>query len=1438
MIGRSISLAILLLGSAALVCAQKPQAPESSKNPHGPLKMACESCHTTLSWKPIRVKPEFDHNTETSFPLRGLHEGVQCSQCHTNPVFSKVGKLCADCHADIHAGKMGAACQDCHTVRGWRVSVADVTNHFNRFPLLGAHAAVPCDSCHKGAATGVFYGLSTSCASCHLTDFQKTTAPSHVAANLPLACDSCHSVDHWQGAKFDHAAFTSFPLLGAHASLDCSACHLNGRFAGTPVDCYGCHATDYNGAQNPNHVAAGFPHDCLLCHSFTTWQGATFNHNMTPFPLTGAHASVQCSACHTGANFAATPTACSGCHLPDFQKTTNPSHVQSGFPTTCDTCHTTTSWQGAKFDHNSTKFPLTGAHASVSCSQCHVNGQFAGTPTDCGSCHLTDFKGTTNPNHVLAGFSTDCSSCHTTVQWKGATFDHSKTKFPLTGMHTAATCIQCHVSGPYSATSTDCYSCHSKDYNSATNPNHPAAGFPTNCSFCHTTAQWQGATFDHSKTAFPLTGAHTTVQCSLCHTGGNFTSIPTDCASCHMTDFKATTNPNHVAAAFPTNCSFCHTTANWQGAQFDHSKTGFALTGAHATVQCSQCHVGGKYAGTPTDCASCHLTDFNKTSNPPHVQAGFPTSCTLCHTTTAWQPANFDHSMGPFPLTGAHTTVQCKQCHTNNNFTTVPTDCFSCHQADYNGTSNPAHKAAGLPTNCTLCHSTTSWAGAVFDHNKTGFALTGAHTPLQCAQCHVANNYNLTSGACANCHLNDYNGTTSPAHKAAGFPQDCTLCHTTTSWAGAVFDHSKTGFALTGAHAPLQCAQCHVGNNYNLTSGACANCHLNDYNGTTNPAHQAAGFPQDCTLCHTTTSWAGATFDHNKTGFALTGAHATVQCASCHVSNNYNLTSGACSNCHLNDYNGTTSPAHKAAGFPQDCTLCHTTTSWAGATFDHSKTGFALTGAHAPLQCAQCHVGNNYSLTSGACANCHMTDYNDTTNPNHKAAGFPTTCDTCHSTTNWAGATFDHSKTGFALTGAHTNVQCASCHVNGNFSLTSGACANCHIADYNGTNNPAHKAAGFPTTCDTCHTTTSWAGATFNHTTTGFALTGAHTSLQCSQCHVNGNFSLNSAACADCHIADYNGTTNPSHKSAGFPTTCDSCHTTTSWAGATFDHSKTGFPLTGAHSSVQCASCHVNGNYNLTSGACVNCHLTDYNNTTSPAHKAAGFPQDCTLCHTTTSWAGATFDHSSTGFALTGAHTTLQCAQCHTNNNYGLTSGACANCHIADYNGTTNPAHKAAGFPTTCDTCHSTTSWAGATFNHNNTPFPLTGAHTTVACASCHVNNVFAGTPTDCYSCHAADYNGTTNPNHKSAGFPTTCATCHTTTAWTGATFNHTWFPTNHGNANGVCSTCHTNSSDYSVFQCTGCHAQAQTTNQHQGVKGFVWSSPSCYSCHPNGRGG
>jgi hypothetical protein len=354
---------------------------------------------------------------------------------------------------------------------------------------------------------------------------------------------------------------------------------------------------------------------------------------------------------------------------------------------------------------------------------------------------------------------------------------------------------------------------------------------------------------------------------------------------------------------------------------------------------------------------------------------------------------------------------------------------------------------------------------------------------------------------------------------------------------------------------------------------------------------------------------------------------------------------------------------------------------------------------------------------------------------------------------------------------------------------------------------------------------------------------------------VNNNYSLTSAACWNCHQTDYNGASNPPHLASGFPQDCTGCHGSTAlnWTSATFNHTSTGFALTGFHLTMQCAQCHVSSNYSLTSGACWNCHQADYNGTTNPPHLSSGFPQDCSGCHTTTDWTGATFNHTTTGFALTGTHLTILCAQCHVSNNYGLTStsAACWNCHQADYNGTTAPVHSSAGFPQDCSVCHSTTNWAGATFTHPTAPLALTGYHATMLtngqCALCHVGNNYTTTPSDCWSCHQTDYANTTDPGHAAAGFAQTCNTCHTFVDWTGATYtahDAAYFPIYSGNHKGkwtACGDCHTNSANYAVFTCITCHQhsnQTSVTSEHNGVKNFVYNGTSCYSCHPRGSGG
>jgi hypothetical protein len=160
----------------------------------------------------------------------------------------------------------------------------------------------------------------------------------------------------------------------------------------------------------------------------------------------------------------------------------------------------------------------------------------------------------------------------------------------------------------------------------------------------------------------------------------------------------------------------------------------------------------------------------------------------------------------------------------------------------------------------------------------------------------------------------------------------------------------------------------------------------------------------------------------------------------------------------------------------------------------------------------------------------------------------------------------------------------------------------------------------------------------------------------------------------------------------------------------------------------------------------------------------------------------------------------------------GITTG-CVECHLDEYQNTTDPDHEAQNFPTSCELCHGTMTWEGGMFDHG-------------------------GIASGCFECHASEYRNTTDPNHANAGFPTSCELCHSTRAWEPANFDHS-FPIddrNHGQLD--CADCHTNPRNYRQFTCTSCHAhnQQDMAKEHSRVRGYVYEDNACYSCHPNGN--
>ncbi|HTQ58810.1 MAG TPA: hypothetical protein VMI32_01195 [Candidatus Solibacter sp.] len=389
--------------------------------------------------------------------------------------------------------------------------------------------------------------------------------------------------------------------------------------------------------------------------------------------------------------------------------------------------------------------------------------------------------------------------------------------------------------------------------------------------------------------------------------------------------------------------------------------------------------------------------------------------------------------------------------------------------------------------------------------------------------------------------------------------------------------------------------------------------------------------------------------------------------------------------------------------------------------------------------------------------------------------------------------------------------------------------------------------------CENCHNVAAWRPIRevpeFDHNTTKYPLRGMHEKVKCTSCHANPVFTDVGENCQDCHSDVH-------QRKMG--SDCASCHIVSGWKVLTKqlrDHQNR-FPLFGAHASVPCEECHKSaavGQYQGLSTLCISCHQKDYQSATNPNHAASGFPTTCETCHSVDSWSGANFDHAAAGFPLAGGHANLPCASCHINNNYSLTSTDCIGCHLDAWNSTPTyggnvPDHIKAGFPQTgaaCAMCHPITQWSDGKFAHSTTGWALAGAHVTTPCSSCHLNSNYALTSanTDCYGCHSAAWQSTTTlgggvPNHIAAGYPTTCDTCHTTTSWLGATFDHTYFPIPHHAS--VCSDCHLVSTDYSTFSCVNCHTQSahqkmQTDQTHNGVGGYVYGPTTCYNCHKNG---
>lgn len=621
----------------------------------------------------------------------------------------------------------------------------------------------------------------------------------------------------------------------------------------------------------------------VLCPAVFCLVAAVTHAQISPGPLSRAHDSLggplHCTSCHVVGKGAA-ELKCQECHREIAAEIAASRGLHAGFPNkeNCAACHSEHNgrdfplihWQPSlkQFDHDQTGYPLKGKHAGLDCKQCHMPAHiqasaksliqmkdlrdtFLGLSQECTTCHQDPHKGELGSN---------CAQCHNFVDWKAANnFDHSKTRYPLTGLHAQVACAKCHTpaipGGPPRFAGipfAKCSDCHG-------DPHHGT--FAQACDTCHTTSGWKNVPenrqFDHSKTKFPLLGKHADVDCVKCHANADFKKPVAfaKCGDCHADAHGGQFSSRNDHG----ECGSCHTVNGWKPSLFDvkmHAATAYPLQGRHAGVACAKCHVP---AGTATrykiafaQCTDCHMDEHGG----QFAAAPYKNRCDMCHTVDGFKPSTFtiaEHQKSGFPLEGSHLAVPCFECHTTQlaahgskivpyHFHTLA--CTSCHQNPH-GQRFSAQMAQldsnGHPAGCLACHSVKAWTDLPsFDHSTTKFPLVGAHAKLSCEECHKPNeasgtlteaSFKSTPTICSSCHQDPHAGQ----FVELGRPETCDNCHDTEQWQPSKFNHeTQTDFSLKGAHEKVACDQCHTSARmvdgkrvilYNLAPKDCASCH-------------------------------------------------------------------------------------------------------------------------------------------------------------------------------------------------------------------------------------------------------------------------------------------------------------------------------------------------------------------------------------------------------------------------------------------------------------------------------------------------------------------------------------------------------------------------------------------------------------------------------------
>ncbi len=584
------------------------------------------------------------------------------------------------------------------------------------------------------------------------------------------------------------------PLSQAHADLEgdshCGDCHASGRGISNTA-CYECH--DDIGArvrgQRGLHGREYQGRSCGECHvehvgrstRLIRWPGGQehFDHTLTGYALSGAHATVECARCHHARNsrgastFLGASTECRGCHEDPHE---------SRLGNDCTSCHSTAAWTRVRLeslDHDRTRFPLQGTHERVACAGCHGNPpRYRGIEfAQCTACHSDPHAGR---------FGTSCTDCHDESSWLhvGDAFRNRHPGLSLAAGHSSVSCESCHDQGRDQAPSrgNECVDCHHNTHD---------APLGRDCSDCHGGIRWTGlgrriGLRAHERVReFPLRGMHADADCDGCHdpslgAEARYRQLVFDrCQVCHEDRHEG-----EFATRSGGECAGCHDERGFRPTTFGvqaHSLTAFALTGRHEAVPCAGCHeTHGEgnarearihFRVARQACADCHENPHGDQFATEMADGG----CAHCHEAAGWDRPHIDHSI--FPLEGAHAEAACESCHTvtpedraqlrGASYRGLPHECSGCHEDRHAGQFRLSEPVRG----CNECHDATSFAVASFDHAaRAHWPLEGRHAAVACAECHAETElrnglrvvrYRLGYRRCADCHADPHEAAAS-----------------------------------------------------------------------------------------------------------------------------------------------------------------------------------------------------------------------------------------------------------------------------------------------------------------------------------------------------------------------------------------------------------------------------------------------------------------------------------------------------------------------------------------------------------------------------------------------------------------------------------------------------------------------------------------------------